>query len=244
MEKKKLLLVAISVGLFLVITIGAALIFAPKNSQTASGAVTSRPAGGTDTGFTVPPPPSHTPPLEAPGSSTVDPVVLVRNPGDAPLLQPPPEASSGDSDASGSSQTGINGGTVITVTRPVSAAEPNAPQTPRPVPVAAAPAAPRPAQVKSTAAQSKPAAEAKVYSDYWVQTGAFSTIAKAEGVKETLASKGITSLIENREVGGRTLFRVRVGPYTSQNEANYWLSLIKTINGFEDSQVRQTQSRR
>ena len=66
----------------------------------------------------------------------------------------------------------------------------------------------------------------------------------AERVKATLASKGITSIIENREINGRTLFRVRVGPYTSQNEANYWLSLIKSIDGFEDSQVRQTTSLR
>jgi DedD protein len=69
-------------------------------------------------------------------------------------------------------------------------------------------------------------------------------MARAEVVKNTLSSKGITSIIENREVEGRSVFRVRVGPYTSQNEANYWLSLIKSINGFEDSQVRQSQSLR
>jgi hypothetical protein len=36
---------------------------------------------------------------------------------------------------------------------------------------------------------------------------------------------------------------VRVGPYTSQAEADYWLSLIKMLEGFEDSQVRQTSAR-
>ena len=63
-------------------------------------------------------------------------------------------------------------------------------------------------------------------------------------MKESLASKGIASVIENRVMDGTTYYRVRVGPYTSKNEADYWLSLIKSINGFEDSQVRQTQSRR
>ena len=86
-----------------------------------------------------------------------------------------------------------------------------------------------------------PATLTRVSDDYWVQTGAFSTIISAEAVKETLASKGITSIIENANVNGRILFRVRVGPYTSQNEANYWLALIKSMDGFEDSQVRQTQ---
>ncbi|MCL2094052.1 MAG: SPOR domain-containing protein [Treponema sp.] len=74
-----------------------------------------------------------------------------------------------------------------------------------------------------------------------MQTGSFSSIARAEGAKASLADRGITSIIENREVDGRPFFRVRVGPYTSQNEADYWLNLIQEISGFEDSQVWQTQ---
>ena len=101
-----------------------------------------------------------------------------------------------------------------------------------------------PAQTASTQtipvvlSQSNTATQTGIYDDFWVQTGAFSTIASAESVKETLASKGITSIIENGIIDGRTLFRVRVGPYTSRNEANYWLALIKSMDGFEDSQVR------
>jgi len=76
--------------------------------------------------------------------------------------------------------------------------------------------------------------------DYWVQTGAFTAKVRAEGVKENLASKGITSVIENRDVDGRTWYRVRVGPYTSETEANYWLALVQSIDGFADSQVRVT----
>jgi DedD protein len=82
-----------------------------------------------------------------------------------------------------------------------------------------------------------------VYDAYWVQTGAFSTQNKAEGVKDALASKGITSIVENRDVDGKLFYRVRIGPYTSPNEANYWLALIKTINGFEESQVWKSQVR-
>jgi DedD protein len=58
-----------------------------------------------------------------------------------------------------------------------------------------------------------------------------------------LAAKGITSLIENRDVEGKTFFRVRVGPYTSQNEADYWRELIKSIGGFEESQVWRSASK-
>jgi DedD protein len=274
MEKKKLLLVAISVGIFLVISIGAAiLVFAPKNTAPSSRAVSARPAGadayGTDTGITLLPPSSF--PLsgqEAAGQGTggpvsVDPVELVRQPEEALGLKPYPEGTMPNGAnyyAGGTVPSG--GGTVINVPRPVAAAVPNAAPAGTATPVSApqpaaqqAPAQPaaRPAQpaarptqpaarpVAAAASQPKPAVQPKIYDDYWVQTGAFSSLAKAEGVKETLSSKGIISIIENREIDGNTLFRVRVGPYTSQNEANYWLSLIKTINGFEDSQVRQTQ---
>jgi len=99
-----------------------------------------------------------------------------------------------------------------------------------------------PASVATTGSQSIPAVQTGIYSDFWVQTGAFSTMASAENVKETLATKGITSIIENGIINGRSLFRVRVGPYTSRNEANYWLALIQSMDGFEDSQVRTTDN--
>jgi DedD protein len=67
---------------------------------------------------------------------------------------------------------------------------------------------------------------------------------RAEDAKELLASKGFVSIIENREIDGRTWYRVRLGPYTSENEANYWLALVKSIDGFSDSQVRQTTRQR
>jgi len=57
MEKKKILLVAISVGVFLVLTIGAAiLVFTPKNSSAATLAAVARPVQGIDTGINVPAP--------------------------------------------------------------------------------------------------------------------------------------------------------------------------------------------
>ena len=262
MEKKKLLLVAISVGIFLVIAIGAAIVFAPKTVHAPSGTAVTR---GGPTNITVPAPSSYPSPLpdaatpasenpEGSQPASVDAVDLVRKPGDVPGLKPAPEGTirqGTDFYANGAAQTGPDRSaeTVINVPRPTTAAVPNIPSERKP---AAAPAVSKPvvpAAAPKPAAQAKPRtkppAQSKIYNDYWVQTGAFSTIAAAEGVKETLASKGISSVIENRDMdGGQTLFRVRVGPYTSQNEADYWLSLIKTLDGFGNSQVRMTQTRR
>ena len=256
-EKKKLLLVAISVGVFLVISIAAAIFIVQQGSASAE-ALSAIPAQRVQPSVTFDPLPSYQ--LPPSGISALDAIDLVRSPSDLPGLRPAPEGIvNRDSDYH------VRGSdTVINVPKPSTVAVPDTPpagraaprpSTPRPAvqPTAVAPrpaaqptaAAPRPAaQPTAAAPRPAPAAQTRVYDDYWVQTGAFSTVAKAEGVKETLASKGITSMIENRIINGQAIFRVRVGPYTSQNEANYWLSLIKSINGFEESQIRQTQSRR
>ena len=259
-EKKKLLLVAISVGIFLVIAIGAAiLVITPKtpaasaSNHSGSGSVAVAPAPDFSSDNQAPVYTGNSRPV------SMDAVDLVRAPGDVPGLQSLPQGTSlqstdvyvnGSARSAGESRTPAAGsGTVISVPKPSSAAVPDAAPAGRAV-AAARPAAKstqtspvsNPASAKPAAqAQPRPAAQPKVYDDYWVQTGAFATVTKAEGVKDTLASKGITSIIENREVDGKVLFRVRVGPYTSKNEADYWLSLIKSIGGFEDSQVRQTR---
>ncbi|MDR1319157.1 MAG: SPOR domain-containing protein [Treponema sp.] len=281
MEKKKLLLVAVSVGVFLVIIISASiLIFTPKapaNGMTVSSARPVMPgAPGTDSGGAA-----RTVPgagfaggmtdgtagggiaggEEAPRSpASIDAAGLVRNSQDLQGLQSPPSATAiqetnfyinGEKPIESYTVEKTEGDAsarvIINVPRPSTAAVPDTPPVrpaPQQVKRPAPPARPAPAPVKPAAAKpaavSKPAPAAKAYNDYWVQTGAFSAKVHAEGVKETLASKGIISIIENREVDGKTWYRVRVGPYTSENEANYWLTLVKAIDGFADSQVRQT----
>ena len=117
-------------------------------------------------------------------------------------------------------------------------------QTAKPAVAAAKPAA---AAAKPVAA--KPAAEkpktAKTYdnSNFWIQTGAFTTIKYAEGAKDYLAARGIMSIIEDPVINGKTWYRVRVGPYTTRDEANYWLALVKSIDGFAASQVWETDAR-
>ena len=268
MEKKKLLLVAISVGMFLVITIAAAILFfAPNNVPVSARAPVSHPAVA-DTPVPPAPPsiaaiqqPPVVPPPEPVPPVHVDAVELVRRAGEVPGLQQAPEGIIPQG-----TDFRVNGGAVINVPRPTAPAVPDTPPAGRavpaatarpappaqrpPAPPAAAPAPapaarpPSPPPVAAArppqAAQPRPQVPTRVQNDYWVQTGAFSTLARAEGVRDSLASRGIVSIIENRNVNGRNLFRVRVGPYTSHNEANFWLSLIRSIDGFEDSQVRQT----
>jgi DedD protein len=74
-----------------------------------------------------------------------------------------------------------------------------------------------------------------------VQTGAFVDRDRADNVKAALASRGITSIVDMGGMNDTIYYRVRVGPYTSENEAKYWLSLVKAVDGFEQSQIRVSQ---
>jgi DedD protein len=96
------------------------------------------------------------------------------------------------------------------------------------------------APTKTTTTKSTP----KVYTDYWVQTGAYSTKARAESVKEQLQTKGITSVLDVKDVNGKTYYRVRIGPYTTQKEAQYWLALVKNLEGFSESYISSVQVKR
>ena len=232
-EQKKLLLVAVSVGVFLLVTITAAIIIlTPKVNTEETAFSSSQPVSSERTQpasyLAIPTQPVEINPQEVninrvnsepaadAGNNTVR-LNIETQSLTAPAIPPdiaPPSSSR-----------------PVVTTAAVKPAE-------SPAPAAAQPAA-SPAAAARPAATRQPA-PARTTNDYWIQTGAYSAIVRAEDVKELLASKGLTSIIETRVVDGRNLYRVRLGPYTSENEANYWLKLIKEIDGFGESQVRQT----
>jgi len=223
-EQKKLLLVAVSVGVFLLVTITVAIILlTPK-------------ANAQENANFPPPVPAIIQPVMPPLQPQVDNSPVTNNNTNSEK----PESAAAD-----------RNGTVI-VEPPTKAGVPlvNPDITPSPQPrpvVTIAPA--KPAETPAPAAQpvvSRPVTAtrqttpARTTYDYWIQTGAYSSIVRAEDAKELLSSKGFTSIIETRVIDSRNLYRVRLGPYTSEREANYWLTLVKVIDGFSDSQIRQT----
>ncbi|MDR3131342.1 MAG: SPOR domain-containing protein [Treponema sp.] len=266
MEKKKLLLVTISVGVFLVVVIGASiLVFSPRNPAPAVAAYPAQrpiPAGvpgtldsaaspeiagslvsGTagSSGLTVP--------------ATADPANMVRNSSDYEALQISPAQSSMiqenrfyiNSDGAEPLLIERHEGdakVIINVARPSSAAVPDAPSPPKistPQTVrqktaakTSGTAAVGKTAVKIPAAVVKPAVrqqQSKTFNAYWVQTGSFPTKNQADKARDILAAKGLNTVIENGDVKGEIWYRVRIGPYTSQSEADYWLSLVKSIDG-------------
>jgi cell division protein FtsN len=123
-----------------------------------------------------------------------------------------------------------------------------APQTP---PKPATQTAPPPKQTapvtppKQTPAQQTPPkkptqTDAKTVYNYWIQTGAFSTQARAENARKALKDRGIPDADVNIIQSG-VYFRVRVGPYAAKTDAEYWFKLIKNMDGLGESYISQTK---
>jgi cell division protein FtsN len=97
----------------------------------------------------------------------------------------------------------------------------------QPAPAATAPAAP-------------PTAAAAPGADpfsYFVQAGAFRTPEDAEAQRAKLAMLGIDAQVSEREQNGRTVFRVRVGPFNQKALADLTLEQLQ-VNKVEAALVR------
>lgn len=108
--------------------------------------------------------------------------------------------------------------------RPAPAAShPDAPAVPPTLPgpgatgrPASAPGDRDPAAILAGAESTASAPEALVY---FVQAGAFSRTEEAEAQRAKLAIQGFESRISEREQAGRTMYRVRIGPFTQRPDA-------------------------
>lgn len=56
--------------------------------------------------------------------------------------------------------------------------------------------------------------------EYYVQAGAFSRSDDAERQRASLAMLGFGARVTEREQAGRTIYRVRLGPFTRKTEAD------------------------
>lgn len=109
-----------------------------------------------------------------------------------------------------------------TATAPVSRRDPAAILSGEPVPA--------PAAAKST----KPGADPFTY---FVQVGAFARADEAEQQRARVSLMGMTAKVSEREQSGRTVYRVRVGPYDRKQDADAAQERLAS-NGVEAALVR------
>lgn len=88
---------------------------------------------------------------------------------------------------------------------------------------------------KASTAAPAPKAEPKK-TQYWVQVAAYSNKKGAEGARTILDENKIPSdIFTYRDNKDKLYYRVRVGPYTTKSEAEYWRTKIIKISDIENA---------
>ena len=107
-------------------------------------------------------------------------------------------------------------------------------------------AEPKPVKTaKAAPAQTAPAPKAEPKkTQYWVQVAAYSNKKGAEGARTILDENKIPSdIFTYRDNKDKLYYRVRVGPYTTKSEAEYWrtkIIKISEIDNANDSYITST----
>jgi len=148
------------------------------------------------------------PPNTAPGQSSGQPAT----PGQAPgLLQEPQIVEVPSSSAAG------NPASAPAQQQPAQATAQNPTQQKKPAQTANVP----PAVAPNANGGAHPAAGAgETNTGYFLQVGAYKTAADAEQQRARLAFQGFESKVSQRDAGGVTYFRVRIGPFSKFDEMN------------------------
>lgn len=155
------------------------------------------------------------PPNTAPGQSSGQPATPAQAPG---LLQEPQivevPSTSGASSAAGNPAS-------APAQQPAQANAQNPAQQKKPTQTANVPPAVAPnANSGAHPATGASAAAGDANTGYFLQVGAYKTAADAEQQRARLAFQGFESKVSQRDAGGVTYFRVRIGPFSKFDEMN------------------------
>lgn len=100
------------------------------------------------------------------------------------------------------------------------------------------------ASTTKAAAKAAPAKSTnKLVDQFWVQVASVTNKNNAEAARAALAANKIESEIFTHNADdGKLYYRLRVGPYTTRTEAEYWKGRIALIDEFADAQSYITNS--
>lgn len=85
----------------------------------------------------------------------------------------------------------------------------------------------------------KPAVREVRENAYWVQVGSWSSSAKAETVRNDLTDRGLPAAVQVREVNGETRYRVRIGAFDYNDEAESYAVRVRALPDYSGSFVVQ-----
>lgn len=231
MEQQKTLWIIFSVALFILVIVGVGVIWFLPGRQAAQVQTASAGQGANQPGVSF------------------DPYQWAKTgSNNYPGLEPAPKTQSGSNFTIiyGQPQNPQSAGPQTSTTPAPStgtavAPTPPPPQAPRatvatPPPAAAPAPAPAPRVVQRPAPAPRPTHLVRV-TQRWIQVASYTSDFRAEQTKKNLQSKGISSTIMSHQIGKRTFFRVRIGPYATEQEAQVFLDQIKKVSGFQNSYI-------
>ena len=222
-ETKKVLWTVISVGLFLVVFFGTALLlFAPRRGAPQAPAAIGNeapPRAAEPDEYLLNPVPAPDPASALPASPGEVVIVYGENPPAAALPGTPAPAVGAAPSAGTALPTPAKSGTYT----------PSSPSPAAKAP-AAKPPAPKPKTVTVT--------------EWWIQASSPTSRSRAESLQADLSRQGLSSVITLKEVDGTTHYRVRIGPYTSEKEAIGWRDRIRAMPDCAEAYVSKTTVQR
>ncbi len=188
----------------------------------------NRPLQGKTPGQPVPQAAQPAPPNTAPGQTTSQ--------SQSGMLEEPqivevPPANGNGGNSGNSGNNGTANGTAV-APKPAqdngnntAAAPVKKPQTSSAPAATAASSAPKSTSPATTAATAKPGSGAAPTANdantgYFLQVGAYKTSADAEQQRARLAFQGFESKVTQRDAGGVTYYRVRIGPFSKFEDMN------------------------
>ena len=97
---------------------------------------------------------------------------------------------------------------------------------------------------KSTAkASAKPAAQPSKPASFWIQVGSYEAKKSADEARTILEDNKIQNeVFTYTNSKGKLFYRVRVGPYTTKSEAEYWKNRISALDTFAKSESYVVQN--
>ena len=231
-ETKKVLWTVISVGLFLVVFFGTALLlFAPrKGAPQAPAAIGNEapPRAAEPDEYLRNPVPAPSPASAQPPSPGEVVIVYGENPPAAAL--PGSAGSTAPATSAGSASAGQPGTTLPAPSKSGTYS-----------PAASTPAAKAPA---AGTPPPSPKPKTVTVQEWWIQASSPTSRSRAESLQAELARQGLSSVITLKEVDGTTHYRVRIGPYTSEKEAIGWRDRVRAIPDCAEAYVSKTTVQR
>ncbi|MCG8453818.1 MAG: SPOR domain-containing protein [Spirochaetales bacterium] len=96
---------------------------------------------------------------------------------------------------------------------------------------------PQPPQKPSPPPAPKPTYREVKENAYWVQVISLQNLARAEDIRDELAAKGFAVSVQSKAVNGETWYRVRIGAFDGEAEAEGFAQQVRSIKGYEASYV-------